>query len=108
MAPTVPPTPASVNVLATSVADPTKSASASVTIVQVVVVTVSPTNASIPVGMTQQFDASVTGTLNTAVAWSITGAGCSVATCGTTQQPSKPLHRPFDRPITRHCYGFGD
>jgi hypothetical protein len=82
-APPVAPTPASVNVIAISVADPTKSASASVTVVPVVVVAVSPTNASVFTGMTQQFNASVTGTSNTAVVWSIAGAGCSGSACGT-------------------------
>ncbi|MGD0907851.1 MAG: choice-of-anchor D domain-containing protein, partial [Candidatus Acidiferrales bacterium] len=82
-APTVAPSPASVNVTATSVADPTKSASASATIVPVVAVTVGPTGASVPTGTTQQFTASVTGTSNTAVAWSVAGTGCSGAACGT-------------------------
>lgn len=83
LAPPVPPSPASVNVIATSVADPAKSASASVTVVPVIAVTVSPTNASVPTGTTQQFNASVTETSNTAVAWSIAGAGCSGVACGT-------------------------
>ncbi len=77
------PPPATVSVIATSVADPTKSASANVTIVPVVVVTVSPVNASVPTGTTQQFNASVTGTSNTVVGWSVAGAGCSGVACGT-------------------------
>ncbi len=48
-----------------------------------VVVAVSPANMSVPTGTTQQFNASVTGTSNTAVAWSVSGAGCSGAACGT-------------------------
>ncbi len=83
LAPTVPPSPASVNVIATSVAEPTKSASANVTVVPVVGVTVSPTGASLPTGMTQQFNVSVTGTSNTSVAWNVAGAGCSSVACGT-------------------------
>ena len=83
LAPTVPPSPASVNVIVTSVAEPTKSASANVTVVPVVVVTVSPTGASLPTGMTQQFNVSVTGTSNTSVAWNVAGAGCSSVACGT-------------------------
>ena len=83
LAPSVAPSPASVTVVATSVADPTKTASASLTVVPGAAVTVSPTNASVPTGTTQQFKASVTGTSNTAVAWSVTGAGCSGAACGT-------------------------
>jgi hypothetical protein len=82
-APSMAPSPASVNVAATSVADPTKSASANATIVPVVAVTVSPASPSVSTGTTQQFTASVTGTSNIAVAWSVAGAGCSGAACGT-------------------------
>ncbi len=83
LAPSVAPSPAIVTLVATSVADPAKSASASVTVVPMVAVTVSPTSASVSAGTTQQFKASVTGTSNTAVAWSVTGAGCTGAACGT-------------------------
>jgi hypothetical protein len=83
LAPTVPPSPATVQVVATSVADPTKSASASMTILPVIVLTVTPTSASVPTGTTQQFNASVTGTSNTAVGWNVAGAGCSGVACGT-------------------------
>ena len=82
-APSLAPSPATVIVIATSVADPTKSASASVAVVPVVAVTVNPPNASVPTGTTQQFNASLTGTSNTALAWSVTGAGCSGVACGT-------------------------
>jgi Abnormal spindle-like microcephaly-assoc'd, ASPM-SPD-2-Hydin len=82
-APIVAPAPATVTVTATSSADPTKSASSSVTVVPVVAVTVSPASASVTAGATQQFSASVTGTLNTAVGWSVTGTGCNGAACGT-------------------------
>ena len=82
-APVVAPSPPIVTVKATSVADPSKSATASVTIVPVVVVTVTPTNTSVVTGATQQLSASVTGTTNTAVTWTLQGAGCSGAACGT-------------------------
>jgi hypothetical protein len=79
------PSPSTVTVKATSVADPTKSASASVTIVAAVAVllSISPTSASVPTSGTQLFTASVTGTSNTAVNWSVSGAGCSGSSCGT-------------------------
>jgi hypothetical protein len=83
LAPSVAPTPASVNVIATSVVDPTKSASANLIIVPAVVVGVTPANVSATAGTTQQFAASVTGTSNTAVTWTVSGTGCSGATCGT-------------------------
>src|ERR1700720_3996154 len=49
----------------------------------VVAVQVTPSNVSVPKGSTQQFAATVTGTSNTAVTWSVTGTGCSGAACGT-------------------------
>jgi hypothetical protein len=49
----------------------------------VVAVTVTPASASITTGATQQFAASVTGSSNTAVTWTVSGAGCSGAACGT-------------------------
>jgi len=49
----------------------------------VVAVAVTPATASVTTGTTQQFAAAVTGTSNTAVTWTASGAGCSGATCGT-------------------------
>jgi len=77
------PSPATVTVTATSQADPTKSAAATVTVVSPVTVSVSPATVSLPAGVKQQFTANVTGTTNTAVTWSLSGAGCSGATCGS-------------------------
>jgi hypothetical protein len=82
-APAVAPSPASVTVMATSMADSSKSASANVTIVAVVVVTVTPANTSVVTGGTQQLNASVVGTSNTGVNWTVQGAGCSGTACGT-------------------------
>ena len=82
-APSVAPSPANVNVVATSMADPSKTASAAVTIMSVVVVKAMPASTSVVVGTTQQFNASVVGTSNTAVAWTVQGSGCSAAACGT-------------------------
>jgi Immunoglobulin I-set domain len=82
-APRVAPSPASVNVVATSMADPSKTASATVTIMSVVVVTVTPASTSLVTGTTQPFNASVVGTPNTAVTWTVQGTGCSGAACGT-------------------------
>ena len=82
-APPVAPSPASVSLVATSMADSSKSASASVTIMTQVVVTVTPTSASVLTGATQQLNASVVGTSNTAVTWTVQGAGCSATACGT-------------------------
>ncbi len=45
--------------------------------------TISPSTASVMAGQTQQFTATVTGTTNTAVSWSLSGNGCSGAGCGS-------------------------
>ncbi|QNI30913.1 hypothetical protein H7849_17585 [Alloacidobacterium dinghuense] len=82
-APAIIPNPALASVTATSVADTTKSASATVVIeaASSISVAVSPTTAQVPAGGQQQFTATVSGTTNTAVTWSLTG--CSGAACGS-------------------------
>ncbi|MBT9329580.1 beta strand repeat-containing protein [Paracidobacterium acidisoli] len=82
-APLTVPAPALVTVTAASSADSTKKATASVTILKPVAITISPTAAQVMAGKTQSFTAAVTGTTNTAVTWSLSGAGCTGATCGT-------------------------
>lgn len=82
-APASVPSPPTVSVTATAQADPSKSASAVVTVVLPIVVTVTPSNALVTVGTTQQFQATVTGTKNTAVTWSVQGTGCVQSACGT-------------------------
>jgi hypothetical protein len=81
-APAAPPNPSFVTVTATSVADSTKSSSATVTISQKIAVSISPTSAQIAEGGTQQFTAKVTGTAITGVSWSVSGTGCSGSACG--------------------------
>ena len=82
-APSVAPSPPSVSVVATSVADPTKSASATLTIVPNILIDVVPANVSVTAGATEQFSAAVSGTSNTAVTWIVTGANCTGTVCGT-------------------------
>ena len=73
------PNPATVTVTAISQADPSKSASALVTVVTQapVNVTISPTSATVTTGGTQQFTATVQNTSNTAVTWLATGGTIS-------------------------------
>jgi hypothetical protein len=79
------------HVKATSVADPSKSAQAAVTVTAapVISVAVSPATANLQAGATQAFSATVTGTANTAVTWSVveTGGG-SVDASGLYTAPS--------------------
>jgi Fe-S cluster assembly iron-binding protein IscA len=83
VAPSTVPNPSFAFVTATSVADSTQSSTAMVTIVQQLAVSISPKSTQINVGSRQQFTAQVTGTTTTGVTWSVAGAGCSGAACGT-------------------------
>jgi Big-like domain-containing protein/galactose oxidase-like protein len=83
-APSTVPSPNPVTVTATSVADTTQSGSASVAITSAsVAVAVSPPSATAQTGDTLQFSASVTGTTNSAVNWSVNGIGGGNSTVGT-------------------------
>src|SRR5581483_9241344 len=82
-APSTLPVPPFATITATSSADPSRSASATVQVVQKVGVTISPTSAQVVEGQTKQFTAAVTGTTDTAVTWTVSGTGCSGSGCGT-------------------------
>ncbi len=78
-----------IKVIATSVADPTKSASASVNLVPTVVaVSVTPANVSLGSGQTQAFTAGVSNTTNQSVTWSLnpTGTG-TISSSGAYTAP---------------------
>jgi hypothetical protein len=80
---TAPSSAGTFHVVATSVADPTRSASATITVQATapITVTVAPRSTSVAAGGRVTFSATVTGTSNTAVAWSVQeGAGCGVVT----------------------------
>jgi len=81
-APSSVPNPAQVFVSVTSVLDPTKSASAAVTILPPLSVTITPSSATVVTGKQVQFNATVTGSANQNVIWSLSGTGCSGAACG--------------------------
>jgi hypothetical protein len=71
-----------------SQADPTKSATATVTVqaAQIVGITISPTTATINTNASEQFSASISGTSNTAVTW--TASGGTVNASGLYTAPS--------------------
>lgn len=86
---TAPSTPGTVTVTATSVADSTKKASATITVTSVaqpVAVSISPASATLTAGATQAFSAVVTGTAYTAVTWTTTGG--SITPAGLYTAPS--------------------
>lgn len=78
------PSPALVQVTATSAADTTKSATAQVTITSDVALTIAPPSASVELGALQTFHASINsnGHPDPTVRWSLTGAACPTA-CGS-------------------------
>jgi hypothetical protein len=85
---TAPSSPGSYSVTATSVADSSKFASATVAVASPISVTVAPTSANLLTGGQQQFTATVSGTSNTAVTW--TASGGTVSTAGLYTAPSSP------------------
>ncbi|MGH9394938.1 MAG: hypothetical protein ACRD1E_12260, partial [Terriglobales bacterium] len=82
-APATAPGTASATVTATSVQDPTRSASAEVDFVQPILVSIDPASATISLGASQPFKATVTGTSNTSVTWSVNGVAGGNTTLGT-------------------------
>lgn len=78
------PSPAVIQVTATSQADSTKSATAQLVITSDVAISLTPQTASVELGAIQAFHASIasSGHPDTAVRWSLSGATCPTA-CGT-------------------------
>ena len=102
-APTTVPTPAAVTIKATSVADTTKSAMATVTIAAPIAVTVTPGMANVTAGMTRMFTAAVTGNSNTAVNWSVNGVAggnSSVGMISTSGAYTAPMTVPSPATVT--------
>ena len=84
LAPGAIPSPNPVNAAAVSAADSTKSASAQITVINHVLVSVQPGSVTLPPLAVQGFTASVLGTSNQNVVWQVQGAACSAAgICGT-------------------------
>lgn len=78
------PSPNPVSATAVSAADPAKSSSAQITVINHVLVSVQPANVALPPLAVQAFQASVLGTTNQNVFWQVRGMACSTAgACGT-------------------------
>ena len=82
-APANAPSPNTVTVTAMSQQDSSQSANGTVTITSQSGVSVSPINASLTAGQSQQFTATVTATSSTAVTWSVNGVVGGSSTTGT-------------------------
>src|SRR5260370_22932039 len=78
------PSPATVQVTATSHADSTKSGAGTVTITSDIALSLTPNPASVELGATQAFQATVTssGHPDTSIRWSLSGPACA-SVCGT-------------------------
>ncbi len=93
-APAKVPSPATVKLTAKSVADSSKTAAATITVSAVppppaISVSVTPTSASVQTGQTRGISATVQNdTQNKGVTWTLSGAGCSGASCGTLSASS--------------------
>src|SRR5262249_55859622 len=91
---TAPGAPGTFHVVATSVADTSKKASATITVLPPIAVSVSPPSASTTTGGTVTFTATVTGTSSgqsTAVTWSVQeSGGGTVASSGRYRAPGSP------------------
>jgi hypothetical protein len=106
-APVVAPQPPQVTLTASSVADPSKSASISVTILTQVFISISPQTASVELEKSLQFSATVGGTTNQRVIWSVNGIVGGDLTVGTITNTSTnpglytaPAALPATNPVT--------
>ena len=105
-APAVLPSPSTVTVRATSVANPNSSASAAVALVPPpppITVAVSPATASVSLGSTLSLSATVTGSPNTSVVWSVNGVNGGSPSLGTISAAglyTPPVTMPANNVVT--------
>jgi hypothetical protein len=109
-APAQPPNPATLNVTATSVADTSKSANASVTVVCSGASSMSPASANVALSATQTFTASFCPATTSTIVWDVSGVPGGSATLGTivstsanAAQYTAPTTLPTTNPITVHA-----
>ena len=109
---TAPSTAGTVTVTATSTQDATKSGTATVTITApAVAVSVSPASATVLIGAAQQFTATVTGAVNTAVTWSVndvTGGNATVGTISSAGGYTAPDSAPTPNTVTVKATSVAD
>ena len=98
-APSLPPSPATVQIIATPQADPSKASYVSVSILAVIGVSISPSAAAVPLGAARPFQATVTGTQNTNVTWDVNGVVGGNSTVGLIlNSPSAPDTATYTAP----------
>lgn len=109
-APATPPSPATVSVIATSVADGSKSGTASVTITCTSMNSISPSAASVLLGEMQIFTASSCIASGTTISWDVNGIpggnaniGTIAASTSNTAGYTAPADLPTTNPVTIHA-----
>lgn len=100
-APLLPLASATVQITATPLADPSKAASVSVTIISIVGVSVSPTAATVALGSTQGFQAVVTGAQDATVTWDVGGVVSGNSSVGTVlNSQTDPDNTTYTAPLS--------
>jgi hypothetical protein len=108
-APALPPSPATVEITATPQADPSKATAVSVSILQSISVSVTPSAATVPLGGMQNFQATVIGEADNTVTWFVNGIVGGNVTVGSIQNSqtnpdnttyTAPLAGPAGGPVT--------
>src|SRR5262249_49583230 len=109
-APAIQPTPATTSVTATSVADAAKSGSATVLITCPATNSISPNSASVALGNSQAFTASLCLASDATISWDVNGVAGGNASLGTivttganTALYSAPPDFPSINPVTVHA-----
>ena len=100
-APSLPPSPATVQIVATPQADPSKAASISVSIGALIGVLISPSSATVALGAAQSFQATVTGARDATVTWDVNGiVGGNTAVGLVPNSQTDPDNALFTAPLT--------
>jgi hypothetical protein len=94
------PNPAQFPIAAQSAYDPTKSASATITIIPatVITVTVSPKQTDVPQTGQQVFNVQITGSADPNAYWSLSSRQCSGTACGTLSTPGPSTTTTYTAP----------
>lgn len=100
-APSLAPFPATVQIIATAQAYPSKATSVSVSIIPAIAISITPSRAAMPLGAAQAFQATVTGAQNGAVTWDVNGmVGGNAAVGSILNSPATPDNATYTAPQT--------
>jgi hypothetical protein len=106
-APAIPPSPATIRILATPQADPSKAASVSVSILPAIQVSVSPSSATMPLSSSLSFQAAVTGGPDTTVTWDVNGVvGGNLAVGSILNAQTDPDNTTYTAPDAMPASGL--